>query len=177
MARLFLFLALLLVAHVASFSIPQRAVSIKQRLYMSDGDEPPVKSAAEFIPGAASPIETEASYPIPLPSPILLGGAMILGIASIGELFAVLMIYYRSTVAISTAAAVPYFLILTAQPCLSIPSGSIFELTGGTPPPLGVAPTLGIVAVGLPACLYLFYASILKAQAETEEDDKKFLGS
>jgi hypothetical protein len=53
---------------------------------MSSDDEPPVKSAAEFVPGAASnnPI-VEASYPIPLPSPILLGGAMILGIASIGE--------------------------------------------------------------------------------------------
>lgn len=93
MARLTLFVALLLAAHAAAFSVvsPQRTLSIQrsQRLFMSSDDEPPVKSAAEFVPGAASNnpvVEVEASYPIPLPSPILLGGAMILGIASIGEL-------------------------------------------------------------------------------------------
>mmetsp|Transcript_29983 Transcript_29983/g.49506 ORF Transcript_29983/g.49506 Transcript_29983/m.49506 type:complete len:152 (+) Transcript_29983:59-514(+) len=151
MTRLTLFVALFLVAHVASFTVlPLQGASVvtssksraHQRLFMSSEDgEPPKKLAAEFVPGAASnepAIEIDAKYPIPLPSPILLGGAMVLGIASIG---------------------------------------SIFELTGVNPPPLGFAPTLGIVAVGLPTCLYLFYASILKAQAETEEDDKKFLGS
>jgi hypothetical protein len=33
----------------------------------------------------------------------------------------------------------------------------------------------GIAAGGLSLCTGLFYASILKAQAETEEDDKKYM--
>ena len=53
-------------------------------------------------------------------------------------------------------------------------TGSLFELMGGDPK-LGFAPTAAIAAVGLPLCLFLFYASILKAQAETEEDDKSFV--
>lgn len=36
--------------------------------------------------------------------------------------------------------------------------------------------TGAIALVGTPLCLYLFYAAILKGNAETEEDDKKFLG-
>jgi hypothetical protein len=48
-------------------------------------------------------------------------------------------------------------------------------LTSGTPPPLGVPTTAGIVVLGFPACFYLLYAAILKGIAETEEDDKTFL--
>jgi len=40
---------------------------------------------------------------------------------------------------------------------------------------LGFAPTAAIVVIGYPVTLFLFYASIRKAIAETEEDDKKFL--
>lgn len=54
-----------------------------------------------------------------------------------------------------------------------ISTGSVFELSGGSPV-LGFAPTLGITIVGVPTCFFLFYASIKKAQAETEEDDKAY---
>mmetsp|Transcript_27549 Transcript_27549/g.41686 ORF Transcript_27549/g.41686 Transcript_27549/m.41686 type:complete len:154 (+) Transcript_27549:126-587(+) len=100
-------------------------------------DETPSIPAAEMIPFAEDrEIEVSVSYPIPLPSPVLLGSAMVLGIASIG---------------------------------------SIFELTGAEPPQYGFVPTAAIAVIGLPSCLYLFYASILKAQAETEEDDKRYM--
>jgi len=52
--------------------------------------------------------------------------------------------------------------------------GSIFELSGGNPSN-GVGPTAAIAAIGLPTCLFLFYAAIMKGIAETEEDDKAFL--
>lgn len=96
MMKLIPFVALFLVVqHTAAFSniIPtQRAVIESRRsqsLFLSpeDDNEPP-KLAAEFVPGAASnnvDPEEENNYPIALPSPILLGGSMILGIASIGE--------------------------------------------------------------------------------------------
>jgi len=74
------------------------------------------------------------SYPIDLPSPILLASSMVLAIASIG---------------------------------------SLFNLISGQTT-LGFAPTVAIVVVGLPTCLFLFYAAIRKGTAETEEDDKKF---
>jgi hypothetical protein len=53
-------------------------------------------------------------------------------------------------------------------------SGSLFELSSGKPQ-LGVPITAAIAALGLPACLFLFYAAVLKAQAETREDDEQFL--
>jgi len=52
--------------------------------------------------------------------------------------------------------------------------GSIFELFGGSPQ-LGVAGTASVALLGTPLCIFLFYASVLKGNAETEEDDKKFL--
>jgi hypothetical protein len=51
--------------------------------------------------------------------------------------------------------------------------GSLFEILGGSPK-IGLAPSAAIVVLGFPACLFLFYASIVKGQAETEEDDKKY---
>eukprot|EP00565_Helicotheca_tamesis_P000901 CAMPEP_0185737358 /NCGR_PEP_ID=MMETSP1171-20130828/30220_1 /TAXON_ID=374046 /ORGANISM="Helicotheca tamensis, Strain CCMP826" /LENGTH=185 /DNA_ID=CAMNT_0028408267 /DNA_START=133 /DNA_END=690 /DNA_ORIENTATION=- len=93
---------------------------------------PPSQSSSNKA--AADVEDTGTSYPVNLPSPILLASSMVLAIAS---------------------------------------TGSLFELTGGDPQ-LGFAPTLAIAIVGLPTCLFLFYASILKATAETEEDDKKF---
>jgi hypothetical protein len=52
--------------------------------------------------------------------------------------------------------------------------GSIFELCGGTPQ-LGMVGTGAIALLGTPLCIFLFYAAVLKGNAETEEDDKKFL--
>lgn len=53
--------------------------------------------------------------------------------------------------------------------------GSVFELSGGNPQ-FGMPITAGIAVVGIPLCLFLFYAAILKGIAETEEDDEAFLG-
>jgi len=52
--------------------------------------------------------------------------------------------------------------------------GSLFELIGGSPD-LGFVTSAIIAAVGFPSCLFLFYASVRKATAETEEDDRRFL--
>ena len=52
----------------------------------------------------------------------------------------------------------------------------MFELTGGNGEPnLGFATTAGIALVSVPLGLFLFYASILKATAETEEDDRDYM--
>jgi hypothetical protein len=50
----------------------------------------------------------------------------------------------------------------------------VFELTGGNPQ-YGAAVTAAIVVFSIPLCLFLFYASVKKAQAETVEDDKEFM--
>ena len=54
-------------------------------------------------------------------------------------------------------------------------AGSIFDLTGGSEPNLGFGTTAAIAAISIPVGLFLFYASILKATAETEEDDRDYL--
>jgi hypothetical protein len=53
-------------------------------------------------------------------------------------------------------------------------AGSGFELAGGLPP-LGFGTTAAITAVSIPLSLFLFYASILKATAETEADDAEYM--
>ncbi|KAL7483164.1 hypothetical protein ACHAW6_008814 [Cyclotella cf. meneghiniana] len=82
--------------------------------------------------------------------------------------------------AFAEAASAPYPLdlpsplLLSASMVLAIAStGSLFELTGGAPT-LGFGTTAAIAAIGLPSCLFLFYAAILKGMAETEEDDKQY---
>mmetsp|Transcript_8792 Transcript_8792/g.21464 ORF Transcript_8792/g.21464 Transcript_8792/m.21464 type:complete len:160 (-) Transcript_8792:4379-4858(-) len=75
------------------------------------------------------------SYPIDLPSPILLASSMVLAIVGVGSGFDIF----------SDAPRLPF--IVNAI----------------------------ISASGLSLCLGLFYASILKAQAETEEDDKRYM--
>lgn len=52
--------------------------------------------------------------------------------------------------------------------------GSAFDLGAGSPN-LGFGPTAAITAVSIPVCLFLFYASIVKATAETEADDKEYM--
>jgi hypothetical protein len=54
-------------------------------------------------------------------------------------------------------------------------TGSIFELSGGNPQ-FGFAATCATAAIGVPLCFFLFYAAVKKGMAETEEDDKLFLG-
>jgi hypothetical protein len=53
-------------------------------------------------------------------------------------------------------------------------AGSGFELAGGTPN-LGFATAAAITALSIPLSLFLFYASILKATAETEADDAEYM--
>ena len=52
-----------------------------------------------------------------------------------------------------------------------VSSGSIFELAGGSTS----LSALALAVLGLPLCLFLFYAAIKKGMAETEEDDQEFL--
>mmetsp|Transcript_42254 Transcript_42254/g.61934 ORF Transcript_42254/g.61934 Transcript_42254/m.61934 type:complete len:184 (+) Transcript_42254:81-632(+) len=117
-------------------------ITYKKRLSLysspdDNTDSAPIEEKAPEVQQVSTPAPSEpegTSYPVNLPSPILLASSMILAIASIG---------------------------------------SIFELTGGTPK-LGFAITAVIAGLGLPLCLFLFYAAILKGTAETEEDDAKF---
>ena len=69
---------------------------------------------------------------------------------------------------------VPSPVLLSSSMVLAIASiGSIFEVSGGSPA-IGMIPSIGISAVGIPASLFLFYAAIKKGIAETEADDAKF---
>jgi hypothetical protein len=52
--------------------------------------------------------------------------------------------------------------------------GSVFEVFNENSQ-LGTIPNIAIAALGFPLTFILFYASIRKAIAETEEDDKRFL--
>jgi len=52
--------------------------------------------------------------------------------------------------------------------------GSGFDIFADEPRfPFAINATVS--AAGLALCLGLFYASVLKAQAETEEDDRKYM--
>lgn len=120
---------------------------------------PPVPE--KLLPTAEAAI---ASYPINAPSPLLLATSIVLGIAATGK-----------STSLSLCCFVKGSLIMYNVAFTALPIGSSFELMGEKPP-LGFAPTAAIAAIGFPACLYLFYAAVLKATAETEEDDAKFLG-
>jgi len=69
---------------------------------------------------------------------------------------------------------IPSPILLSGSMVLAIVAvGSLFSLqTGGV---LGFGPTAILAAIGFPTAIYLFYASILKAQAETAADDAEFL--
>lgn len=65
-------------------------------------------------------------------------------------------------------------LLATSMIAAIAATGSTFELMGGDPK-LGLAMTAAIAVVGFPVCAFFFYAAVLKATAETEEDDRQFL--
>ena len=72
---------------------------------------------------------------------------------------------------------VPSPILLAGSMVLAIIStGSIFELLGGNPQ-FGAIPTALFAIVGTPLCFFLFYAAILKGNAETEADDQRFIDS
>jgi hypothetical protein len=61
-------------------------------------------------------------------------------------------------------------------PVVSV-AGSLFEILDGKAADsvLGPSGTLGLAIVGIPVTLFLFYAAVRKAQAETAQDDERFL--
>jgi len=68
----------------------------------------------------------------------------------------------------------PSPVLLASSMVIAIAStGSIFELSGGSPV-IGVVPSVAIAVAGIPTCLFLFYAAIKKGIAETEADDAEF---
>ena len=68
----------------------------------------------------------------------------------------------------------PSPLLLASSMLLTISStGSIFKMFD-EPPQLGFATTTAAIGIEFVLAGYLFYAAILKATAETEEDDREF---
>lgn len=53
-------------------------------------------------------------------------------------------------------------------------AGSAFELVNPEPK-FGFVQTAVLALFSIPTCFFLFYASVLKATAETEADDKEFM--
>jgi hypothetical protein len=53
-------------------------------------------------------------------------------------------------------------------------TGSGFDLANSTPR-FGFGMTFSVATISLTLCAGLFYASILKAQAETDADDKEYM--
>mmetsp|Transcript_6101 Transcript_6101/g.11290 ORF Transcript_6101/g.11290 Transcript_6101/m.11290 type:complete len:194 (-) Transcript_6101:157-738(-) len=103
-------------------------------------EEPSVPSAVVSTQPATSPpsssrVEETPSYPIDLPSPILLATSMVLAIVG---------------------------------------TGSGFDLANDTPR-YGFGVTFSIATVSLVLSIGLFYASILKAKAETDADDQEYM--
>lgn len=70
---------------------------------------------------------------------------------------------------------VPSPILLASSMVLAIAStGSVFDLIGGNTPAIGFIPAAAVAVLGLPTCLFLFYAAVKKGMAETEEDDAKY---
>lgn len=68
----------------------------------------------------------------------------------------------------------PSPVLLSSSVVIAIGSiGTAFDVAGGN----SSITKLAIVIIGLPLCLFLFYASVKKGIAETEEDDARFNGS
>jgi hypothetical protein len=112
----------------------------------------------------ATPSEPEGTqYPIDVPSPLLLATSVVLAIVGTGEVS-----YGKRIVCLCK----PWFSLLFFFFFPTI--GSAFELVNPEPK-FGVATTAVLTLVSLPLCFFLFYASVLKATAETEVDDKEFM--
>ena len=111
--------------------------------------------------------EDDKPYPIDVPSPILLATSMVSAIAGVGKLLC-----FPSSICIPTSPR------MFTHPLILVDcfAGSLFELSSSNgSPQFGFGPTAAIAAIGVPVSLFLFYASILKAQAETAADDEAFL--
>jgi len=69
---------------------------------------------------------------------------------------------------------IPSPILLSSAMVLAIASvGSIFELVGGSPQ-LGFIPSAALALLGSPLCIFLFYAAIMKGNAETLADDEQY---
>ncbi|CAJ1953649.1 unnamed protein product [Cylindrotheca closterium] len=65
-------------------------------------------------------------------------------------------------------------LLATSMILAIVGTGSAFELVNPEPK-FGFAQTAVLALFSIPTCFFLFYASVLKATAETEADDKEFM--
>jgi hypothetical protein len=147
----------------------------------------------------SSLIEPEkSSYPIDLPSPLLLASSMILAIVGVGKITMDLSLFrvdYAAFLAANMTSSPPVPLLCCHLLCHCMSScgmiewfdrlglrshrhllytGSGFDLANSTPR-FGFGATFSVATVSLTLCAGLFYASILKAQAETEADDKEYM--
>jgi hypothetical protein len=122
-------------------TIVDRRQGQRQVAYSSPNNEnyPQPETNTESLPSSGArttPAEVgEHSYPIDLPSPLLLASSMVLAIVG---------------------------------------TGSGFDLANDKPQ-FGFGITLSIATISLALSVGLFYASILKAKAETEADDKEYM--
>jgi hypothetical protein len=135
---------------------------------------------------------TETKYPIDLPSPVLLATSMLLAIVSTGTLH---VYHLVSCVCLddNTRRSIINHAGLCSRETFYIVFlmvGSLFQLFGitstSTTNPseisassssfeLGFLSTAIIVLIGTPLTIYMLYAAITKATAETEADDQAFL--
>ena len=122
-------------------------------------------------------------YPIDLPSPVLLATSMILAIISTGTI-CVGMWLSSLCLCVCVCLCVPWLTLVPFFWYIHEWTGSLFQLfgiTSNTPndvassSSLGWIPTALIVVIGAPSCIFLLYAAITKATAETEADDQAFL--
>jgi hypothetical protein len=170
---------LLLSTPVFSFTTNQRIshVTTTSRMHSSNRKVTPLFSTEPEqndmtdIPlpetSIATPSEPEGTqYPIDAPSPLLLATSMVLAIVGTGEVS-----YGKRIVFLCK----PWFSLYFSALLFFFPTiGSAFELVNPEPK-FGFAITAVLTLVSLPLCLFLFYASVLKATAETEVDDKEFM--
>lgn len=171
-------------SYVASSLIDRKYVSITSRsrpvLYSSPSNEEKADGAIESPAAVANTSASssgtnveEKPYPIDLPSPILLATSMVLAIVGTGTKFR--HIFFVESYSSPQRCYLPQHFLVYRKNFFFHPSiGSAFDLGGGSPS-LGFGPTAAIAAITIPLCLFLFYASILKATAETEADDKEFM--
>jgi len=131
-------------------------------------------AAAKRDAALAGDDDAAQKYPVDLPSPILLGTSILLAIVSTGTLSLAIL----ATLDLGKLVAFdPHTCSLRSSYISALSkSGSFFSLLGNKDElVLGFAPTAAIVVLGYPLCFFLFYAAIVKAKVETEEDDKAFL--
>jgi hypothetical protein len=141
------------------------------------------------IPQVSESKQEGTSYPIDVPSPILLASSMVLAIIGVGKkpktrIYCIIIqpfVYRAQPVFFSSPCLVPLHSLLGNLSFCGERISQIIRFSGSgfdifsVEPRFPFAVNAALSAGGLSVCLFLFYASILKAQAETEEDDKRYM--